>query len=293
MRIPSLQTLRAFDAAGRHHSYSKAGEELGLTHSAISHRIRELEALTGQRLFERSGNRMLPTADGTRLLAQVRNALSLLESVFGARRGSVTQPRTISVSAGLSRWLVPRLGRFREAHPAVELVIDLSSAVVELGKGTDAAIRYGCGPWPETERRLVCDEIVFPVCSPDYRDTHKISEPRDLLSCTLLRHPWFSWAAWFEAAGVSSEEPGDGPVYSDSSLLIDAAQAGEGVALARGMIVADALQDGALVRPFGISLQDRRSYYFVRPAGVRDAQLDALEAWLISELNEAHAALHA
>ena len=287
MHIPSLQTLRAFDAAGRHRSYSRAGEELGLTHSAVSHRIRDLEQLTGARLFAREGNRMVPTAEGQRLLAQVRNALGLLESIFGEARERASRRITVSVfPAFASRWLVPRLGRFRAAHPDVELALDLSSGVVVLGDGIDAAVRFGAGGWPGTESRRLAGETLFPVCSPGFRDEHRLAEPADLLRCTLLRYPRHSWAAWFHAAGVSAGEPRAGPEYSDSSLLMDAAVAGEGVALARGYAALDALRSGSLVRPFRTSVVDEQAYYFVTPPGPLQPNLEAFETWLGTAMGE-------
>ena len=285
MHMPSLQTLRAFDAAGRHQSYSKAGRELGLTHSAISHRIRELEALLGTRLFERKGNRMVPTSEGIRLLGQVRNALGLLESIFSPSNAQAKRRLTISVFPALSSWLVPRLGSFRALHPELDLRLDLSSRPVELGDGIDAAVRYGLGSWTNTDASLLAKEILFPVCSPKYLAEHPVNRPGDLLNCNLLRHPWHSWAAWFEAAGVSAGEPLSGPEYADSSLLIEAAEAGEGVALARELGVADRLHEGKLVRPFDIIIPDQRAYYFVRPKGARVAEVDEIESWLANEFH--------
>ena len=289
MHIPSLQTLRAFDAAGRLQSYSRAGEELGLTHGAVSRRIRDLEALTGTTLFERRGNQMVPTADGNRLLGQVRNALGLLESIFADSKDRDSRPVTISIFPALSRWLVPRLGAFRAIHAEIDLRLDLSPRPVELGKGVDAAIRYGLGSWPSTDARLLAGELLFPVCAPDYLAAHSLLQPKDLLGCTLLRHPWHSWAAWFEAAGVSAGEPRSGPEYSDSSLLMDAAAAGEGVALARAMGVVDRLEAGDLVRLFDIAIADERSHYFVTPQGARDKRLDEIEGWLLGEFRKAEA----
>lgn len=285
MHMPSLQTLRAFDAAGRHQSYSKAGRELGLTHSAISHRIRELEALLGTRLFERKGNRMVPTADGIRLLGQVRNALGLLESIFRPSNAEAKRRLTVSVFPALSSWLVPRLGSFRTLHPELDLRLDLSSRPVELGDGIDAAVRYGLGSWTNTDASLLAKEILFPVCAPKYLAEHPVNRPGDLLNCNLLRHPWHSWAAWFEAAGVPAGEPLSGPEYADSSLLIEAAEAGEGVALARALGVADRLHEGKLVRPFDITIPDQRAYYFVRPKGARVAEVDGIESWLANEFH--------
>ena len=290
MHIPSLQTLRAFDAAGRHQSYSKAAEELGLTHGAVSHRIRALEAQTGKRLFERQANRMMLTADGKRLQAQVRNALGLLENIFAPPRARTASQVTISTFPTMAHWLVPRLAAFRKSHPDLDLKLDLTSQVVELGKGVDAAIRYGPGNWPSTESRLLASEMLTPVCSPAYLKDHPLDQPADLLDCTLLRHPWYSWAAWFQAAGVSTREPRQGPEYPDSSLLIEAAIAGEGVALARGLGVADALRQGRLVRPFSISITDVNAYYFVTPERTRDPRLDAFHAWLADQLARLSAA---
>jgi LysR family glycine cleavage system transcriptional activator len=288
MHIPSLQTLRAFDAAGRHRSYSRAGEELGLTHSAISHRIRQLEALTGGRLFERQGNEMVPTQDGARLLAKVRNALGLLESIFAGDAPAARQPLTISVSPAFARFLVPRLGGFRAEHAEVPVRLDLSSDPVPLGGGIDAAIRYGEGPWPGTRSSRLGGEVLFPVCAPGHLPV--ATEPADLLTATLLRHPWHSWAQWFHAAGITASEPVDGPEYRDSSLLLAAAEAGEGVALARGLAAADALAAEALVRLPGPALADKYSYWLVRPAAGSDPRLDVVESWLKEALRQVQAA---
>lgn len=287
MHIPSLQTLRAFDAAARLQSYSRAGEELGLTHGAISRRIRDLEAQTGHRLFERQGNRMVPTRDGVRLLEQVRNALGLLESIFVAPSSKTRRRVTISLFPALARWLVPRLGSLRRQLPELDLKFDLSAQIVDLGHGIDAAIRYGAGSWPDTQSRRLAGEILFPVCAPAYRSEHQLQEPGDLLNCTLLQHPWHSWATWFQAAGVAAGEPRGGPEYSDSSMLIEAAIAGEGVALGRGLGVADALRAGTLVRLFSVSIPDERSYFFVIPQGRRDSTIDSIEAWVAAELGRA------
>lgn len=286
VHIPSLQTLRVLEAAGRLQSYSRAGAELGLTHGAVSRRLRDLAATTGKTLFERRGNDMVPTQDGTRLIEQVRNALGLLESIFSSSAPAAKRRLTISTFPALARWLVPRIASLRALHPDLDLKLDVSPHAVELGHGVDAAVRYGAGSWPSTESRLLVREILFPVCSPTYAAGRPLNEPADLFKCNLLRHPWHSWAAWFRAAGVSSGEPGDGPEYSDSSVLIEAAIAGEGVALARGLGVADALRAGSLVQPFDLSVADERAYYFVRPQNQRDAELDGIGNWLAVQLRE-------
>ena len=287
VHIPPLQTLRALEAAGRLQSYSRAGEELGLTHGAVSRRLRDLAELTGKTLFERRGNDMVPTAEGTRLIEQVRNALGLLESIFPSSATATRRRLTISTFPALARWLVPRIASLRVLHPDLDLKLDVSPHAVELGHGIDAAVRYGAGSWPSSESRLLVRETLFPVCSPAYLAAHPLNQPADLLKCNLLRHPWHSWAAWFREAGVSSREPTDGPEYSDSSVLIEAGIAGEGVALARGLGVADSLRARSLVRPFAISIADERAYFFVRPQNQRDARLDGIENWLATQLREA------
>jgi LysR family glycine cleavage system transcriptional activator len=285
MHIPSLQTLRAFEAAGRHQSYSRAADELGLTHGAISHRIRDLELLTGGRLFQRQGNRMLPTSEGHRLLAQVRNALSLLEDVFRTTPRGRAKRLVISVIPSLaSHWLISKVGEFRTRFPEVDLVLKPSAELDVLGEGIDGAIRYGPGGWPNVQGTAVCDELLFPVCSPAYRDRHPIERPEDLKACTLLRHPWQPWAKWLRAARLDIREPKGGPEYSDSGLIIQAAIAGEGVALARGLVAADELRSGTLVRPFELAVRDTYRYFVVQPQGVAQPLLGDFISWLTPKM---------
>lgn len=290
MRIPSIQTLRSFDAACRHQSYSRAGEELGLTHSAISHRIRELETLLGKTLFDRRGNRMIPTADGRHLHGQISNALGLLGTIFN-ETPATSDTLTVSVFPALSRWLVPRLGRYRADHAGLQIRIHQSSDPVELGKGIDAAVRYGQGDWAGTDSMLLANETLFPVCSPAYLEAHPMAALSDLRPEQMLRHPWHSWEAWFHAAGAILPNSPSGPEYLDSGPLIEAARVGEGVALARGLGAVDGLADGSLVRPFDVSVADARAYYFVRPAGKSDARVHELGSWLKVEFDLAMAHL--
>lgn len=281
MHVPPLQTLRAFEAAARLQSYSRAGEEIGLTHGAISRRIRDLEAQTGHRLFRRDGNRMVPTDQGRRLLAQVRNALSLLEGIFAPESRTAPARLTVSISPALGlRWLAPRMPRLRTDLPDIDVSLSISPDPVELGRGVDAGVRYGLGQWPGTRSEKLAGECLFPVSSPGFRAEYGIEGPADLPSAPLLRHPWHSWAAWFRTAGLSAREPATGPEYRDSSLLLEAATAGEGAALARSLAVVDALRSGALVRLAGPVVDDDNGYWFVTAPGLRDPALDRLEDWL-------------
>ena len=295
MHIPSLQTLRAFEAAARLQSYSWAGDELGLTHGAISRRIRDLEQQVGKQLFARDGNCMVPTPEGRRLLAQVRGALGLLEDIFGKEPGrGAPIPVTASISPALgARWLAPRMPRLRADLPGIKLSLSISSDPVDLGKGIDAGIRYGLGQWPGTQSSPLCSEMLFPVSSPEYRRRHGIETAADLPASPLLRHPWHSWAAWFRAAGLSAGEPKHAAEYGDSSLLLEAAIAGEGAALARGLAVIDALESGTLVRLPGPAIEDDNGYYFVTAPGPREPGLDGLESWLREAMRRDHETLAA
>lgn len=273
-QVPSLQTLRAFEAAGRLQSYSRAAEELGLTHGAISHRVRELERRTGTALFTREGNRMVPTSNGHLLLVQVRHALQLLEQTFRrSRRSGRTMLRVSVLPALASRWLVVRLADFRAANPRIEIDLHAASDLTAIGAGgVDLGIRYGPGGWPGLQSEKLSDEVLFPVCAPSYRKRVSITSPRDLRRCTLLRNPWQPWAPWLRQANLDLAEPTSGPSYADAGLALQAAAAGEGVALARGLLAYDDLNVGTLVRLFSVDVSDAYSYFAVWHSAAQDRE---------------------
>ena len=293
LHLPSLQSLRAFEAAARHQSYSRAAEELGLTHSAVSHRVRDLEQRLGTKLFGRAGGRMVPTERANELLGQTRAALAILAEAFRnpPRPPLARSKLVISVlPAFATRWLVPRLGSFRAAYPDIALSLVSEVALARIGRGgPDAAIRYGPGDWPTTAAEKVADERLFPVCSPDYQERNGLKTIEDLGRCVLLRHSWQAWAPWLHAAGASVRAL-DGPIYPDSNLLLEAACTVEGVALGRGMLVADALADGRLVRPFELSIPDSYGYFLVtqQPPG---PEVEAFRLWLVPLMQKTSAFL--
>jgi LysR family glycine cleavage system transcriptional activator len=287
VHLPSIQTLRAFEAACRLRSYSRAAEELNLTHGAISHRIRELEERLGLKLFRRAGNTMVPTVEATRLMLQVGHGLSLLEEAFAEPRPKGARRLVVTVlPAFANRWLAPRLPAFRAHAPDIQLEIRASHEIVDLAaSGVDAALRYGPGGWAGVEAEKLAGEIVFPVCAPDYHDRMGLETPADLRRCTLLRHPWQPWSPWLKAAGVKLAEPASGPSYDDAGLLLQAAAGGEGVALARGLLVQPDLDAGRLVRPFAVEVPEPFSYWLAWPAGRRDRpEVAAFRDWLRAEL---------
>jgi LysR family glycine cleavage system transcriptional activator len=270
--LPSLQTLRAFEAAGRLKSYSKAADELGLTHGAVSHRIRELEQRVGVTLFRRVGNTMVLTGEGQKLEAQVRQGLSLLEQAFAPAPAPTSKLRNhivvTAVPSLASTWLFARLADFRAVHPDIDVELRVSETLSDYRKeGIDIGVRLGLGGWPGLQGQKLFDEALTPVCTPEYRDSLDLRTPADLARATLLRNPWTPWARWFRAVGLDWPEPTTGPKFDDAPLLLRAALQGAGVALGRQWLAIDELRAGRLVAPFNLTIQDDFSYWLVWPAG--------------------------
>lgn len=270
--LPSLQTLRAFAAAGRLKSYSKAAEELGLTHGAVSHRIRELEQRLGVQLFRREGNTMVLTPAGQKLEAQVRQGLSLLEQAFepapSARVKTTRHIVMTSVPSLASTWLLSRLGEYRADNPDIDVELRVSEALNDYKKeGIDLGVRLGAGGWPGLHAQKLFDEALTPVCTPEYAKRLNLREPADLKRATLLRNPWTPWARWFRAVGLDWPEPTMGPMFDDGTLLLRTALQGDGVALGRQWLAIDDVRAGRLVTPFNLAVRDDFSYWLVWPTG--------------------------
>lgn len=271
MSLPSLQTLRAFEAAARLKSYSKAAEELGLTHGAVSHRIRELEQRQGVTLFKRAGNTMQLTPEGQQLEAQVRQGLSILEQAFPSKRLSAKPSRHIvvaSVPSIASTWLFQRMAQFRTENPGIDIDLRATEALNDYRKeGIDIGIRLGRGGWPGLHAQKLFDEALTPICTPAYRERFELHTPADLARATMLRNPWTPWARWFSAAGLPWPEPATGPKFDDALLLLRAALDSQGVALGRQWLAIDELRAGRLVTPFDVAVRDDFAYWLVWPTG--------------------------
>lgn len=281
--LPSIQTLRALDSAATHGSYSAAADELGLTHGAISHRIRELEERLGLTLFRRVGRGMVPTREAVTLLAHVRQALAILERAFPNHQRGAGERLVISIHPALAtRWLLPRLSGFTQQMSDVAVDIRSTADLEEfLVRGIDLAIRYGAGDWPNAVSQRLGGEIFYPVCTPEYRDRLGIETPEDLNRCTILRHGWQSWTPWLRTAGLRLTEPTGGITLSDSSMLIEVASSGQGVALAGSLMVQEEIKRGRLVRLFDIQAEDIYGYYLVWQAGTTlSASALAFRSWV-------------
>ena len=280
--LPPLQALRAFEAAARHLSYSRAADELSLTHGAISHNIARLEEdLGGVRLFMRSGQRMVLTEAGQLLLIDMREGLRMVGAAFEkarAKRPSMAA-RTLTVSVLPSfavRWLVPRLSRFQALRPEVDIAIrpSTSLALMDGRDGVDLAIRYGGGNWADLRSARLLKSMIFPVCSPEFLAKSPIQSPDDLRYLTLLRNPRQKWRPWFIAAGLDLPEPLQGPLYDDAGLLLQAAAQGQGVALARSALAADDLASGRLLRVCNEAIEDDYSWFIAWREPLRCSLID-------------------
>jgi LysR family glycine cleavage system transcriptional activator len=251
-RIPPIQNLQAFEALARLRSVTVAADELAVTPSAVSHRLRQLETQLGTRLFERSDFTL--TADGATALAQVRPALQALAQLpQAAPRGS---PRLrIAVTPTFSReLLLPRLAGFRRAWPDIELVLQVAIPLLDVvGEPADLEIRYGAGPYPGMEQQLLLTDDVTPACSPEFLAEHgPFDEHFETLAevsrVRLIRSPLEPWSTWFAACGLDLPEPRAGAQFNDVGLMLDAAVAGLGVTLARLRLGAAWFDSGRLVR---------------------------------------------
>jgi len=288
-RLPPLNALRAFEAAARLLSFTRAADELAVTQAAVSHQIKALEEWIGVPLFRRVNRGLLLTDAGQALLSVLRDALDRIAAATerlraGPRTGQLVVSALPSFAA---KWLVPRLPRFQAAHPNIELHLHAAVALVDFTRDpVDLALRFGAGRWAGVEAIRLLDEEVTPVCSPALlAGGHPLREPADLRHYTLLHDDFeLDWQTWLDAAGVSGVDASRGPRFTGSDHLVQAALAGHGIALGRGALVADDLAAGRLVRPFALSLPSEWAYYIVYPAGAGNRpKIAAFRDWILGE----------
>jgi LysR family glycine cleavage system transcriptional activator len=287
-RLPPLSALRPFEAAARLESFSRAADELHLTHGAVSHQVRALEEHIGTPLFARHGKRVSLTPVGRAFAERVRAALDEIALAAETARPARREGRlAVSVIPSFaSRWLMPRLIRFMEAHPKIDLSVSATIALADFTRDeVDVAIRFGVGPWPGLVCEKFLDDEYFPVVSPKLKGVARLKSPRDLLGMRIMREDRDYWARWFEAAGVALDQPLEGPLFNDSTHSLQAAARGEGVALARRSIIGEDLERGTLKRVFAVSAPCRESYWFVSPKETANsASVKAFREWVKGEL---------
>ena len=291
--LPPYSALRALEAAARLRSYSRAADELFVTHGAVSHQIRGLEQRFGVKLFRREGNEMVPTAAASRLARAVSEASGLLTAGV-ARLEAEGSPNTLVISTlggFFRRLLAPRMHRFTEVNPGLEIDIRSEDRLADfVTDGVDLALRYGPGGWPEVRSDLLFRESVFPVCSPEFQRRYALKAPADLLRAPLLRHRDRLWRAWFQRVGIEAGEPKGGLVFDESSALLDAAVAGLGAALARSGLVGFDLESGRLVRPFAEAQEEPWGYFIVwREDSPKQAIIQRFRDWMLEEFAQERA----
>ena len=289
-RLPPLNALSSFESAARHLSFSKAADELHVTHGAVSRAVRHLEDYLGVQLFTRATRSISLTLAGANYAAQVRDILDQLASATAATKGE-NSTGILSIStldSFASRWLVPRLFGFRRLHGDIDVRLSTSERLADfVADGIDIAIRYGRGQYPGLEAELLMQEDLFPVCSPALlAGTHPLRTPADLKYQTLIHDDFhIDWSMWLRAAGITGIDAHRGPRLTSSGQALQAAALGEGVVLGRSGLVGDDLAAGRLVRPFEFKMPAGLAYYLVYPPrAIQRKKVKAFRDWLFAEI---------
>jgi LysR family transcriptional regulator, glycine cleavage system transcriptional activator len=293
--LPPLSALRAFEAAARLQSFTKAADELAVTPAAISHQIHALEEDLGISLFNRRNRAVELTASARVLLPGLSEAFAGIQtSVRRLRAHNDTGTLNVTASPSFAgKWLVQRLHRFQEQYPEVDVRISATDAIVDLTRGDfDIAIRYGAGRYPGVVVELLLKNEVFPACSPALlRDGPPLDRPADLRNHALIhdqqvdRDPLApTWSMWLKAAGVEDTSTSHGLSFNNNVLALEAALAGHGVTLAYSTTAAADIAAGRLVSLFSLSLPDNFAYYIVTaPGALERPKVKAFRDWLRQE----------
>ena len=293
--MPALSLLAGFEAAARHLSFTKAGEELYLTQSAVSRQIKELEDQLGVPLFERRHRALALTEPGQQFYAAAAQVLTTMRAATERLRSQAGRRRPLSVTTTHSfaaLWLIPRLAGFTRDHPGVDVRITAETRVQDLERdGLDLALRHGPASLAGPNAVRLFGEKVFPVCSPKLLKKTPLEKPSDLRHHILLqyddpdgRHPWLHWKTWLEVERISELRPAGTLSFSGYEQIIPAALAGHGVALGRSPLVKELLAAGDLVAPFKSQADPARAYFAIvsRSAESRP-EVGAFVSWLKAE----------
>jgi LysR family transcriptional regulator, glycine cleavage system transcriptional activator len=287
-RLPPLNALKAFEAAARHESFTRAAEELCVTQGAVSHQVKALEAELAIKLFNRERQRLNITEAGRDYLTVVRDALDRI--AVGTERLLQRQSAgvlTVSTSPDFAaKWLVHRLGHFAEAHPSIDLRVSAAMHHVDFAReDVDMAVRHGDGNWPGLDAVQLSTEQLFVICSPKLLSGRRLGKPADLLKFPLIHlDSRADWTRWLRATGLSDDQVKHGPVLNRASMVIDAAINGQGIALARTTLAAWDLINGRLVRPFSETLRLSKTYWIVCPRATSNLpKIVTFRDWLLAE----------
>ena len=296
-RLPPLNALRAFDAAARHLSFTRAAAELNVTPAAVGHHVRALEDLLGVQLFRRLNRSLLLTDAAQSCLPELREGFARLAGAVETICASDAQGLlTVTVAPTLAaKWLVPRLDRFWTAHPEINLRIDTAMAELDLAReGIDIGIRFGDGRYPGLRTERLMGETLFPVCAPALRE-----RPRPLLTLADLRwhvllhiegetrdQSWPDWPAWLRATGCTGIDSVTGPRFSQTITAVQAAIDAQGVVIAPASTVNDDLAAGRLIKPFAniTDIQTDFAWYVVSPeSSAENPKVIAFRDWVFAE----------
>jgi LysR family glycine cleavage system transcriptional activator len=300
--LPPLNALRAFEAAGRHLSITRAADELCVTVAAISHQVKTLEEYLEVRLFRRNGNSLFLTDAGQTCLPGLRAGFAELERAVDAlRERDLRGALVLSVAPVFAtKWLIPRLGAFHAAHPDIDVEISATLGLADFERdGIDAAIRVGRGRYPGLAAHRLFGESVVPMCSPALlKGEHPLTSPKNLRHHVLLHFDWPSqeqvmpdWATWVRTTGVQGVDATRGPRFTQPDYAMQAAVEGIGVVLGwRSLAHAD-LDSGRLTIPFDLPLQMDVAFYLVYPEGSEERpKLARFREWLLRQTVASHEA---
>ena len=287
-RIPPIQCLLTFEALARLRSVTLAAEELCVTPSAVSHRVKQLEQLLGVKLFGRADFSL--TTEGSEYLAHVREGLSILERFPGKDGGNGAKRKLrLAVTPTFARSiLMPRLRHFAEAYPEIDLTLQVTIPLLDVvAEDADLTIRFGTGRYADVEYQCIMKDDVVPMASPAYvREFGPFVAPDDLADATLLRSPLEPWRTWFAAHDLDWPEPVDGSSFNDIGLVCDAAAQGLGVGLVRLKLGAPWLENGTLVRLSTRQVPSPHGHYLCWRTGAMDRwECAAFADWLKSAVS--------
>jgi LysR family transcriptional regulator, glycine cleavage system transcriptional activator len=267
--LPPLSSLRAFEAAARLESFSRAADEIHVTHGAVSHQVKALEEFLDVTLFRRESRRVALTDDGRFFAERVRSALNQIGEAAGFA----------------SRWLMPRIGRFMALHPGLEVQVEATASLTNFARdGVDVAIRFGRGPWSGVHAEKFMDDAYVMVCSPKLNRGRLPKRPEDLARFPLLRTLREEWDLWCKAAGIDLPPPTGGVEFDDAAMMLHQVVEGHGISLARRSIAEGDIARGTLVQLFDITVPSQHSYYMVWPENITPSdKILAFREWLLKE----------
>lgn len=283
--LPPLPAIRAFEAAARLGSFTRAADELHMTQAAVSYQIKQLEQRLGLGLFHRQPRQVVLTPAGHRLAPAVLDAFKQLRTAFAQAIERVETELAITALPTIAAaWLVPRLGAFQLAHPRLAVRLDTTVELVDLNRGEfDVGIRIGAGEWPGLDADFLLPSLFTPLCSPALRE--RLRTPADMLALPRFgRERW--WRAWFAAAGLADADltAKPGVELDVEQHAVTAAIAGHGVALSSPLFFEQDIAAGRLLQPFELVVRDQRDYWLTYPTTLRTSEkIRAFRAWLLAQ----------